>query len=312
MKQKRSIPEAVIQRVKAAGKQAWLEQLDNTIETLERQWHIHVGDTLPGGTHAFVASADWEDGKACVLKIHLPEETGSDEFANEIRFLQAANGSGYVTMYAVDMDKKACLLEHLGQPLSKAGYPVREQIQIICKTLENIWQTPADISLLPDGKAAIGWFRSFIRSANEAHGHPCSAELIDCAMHFLHSREEHLRPENCVLIHGDANAQNILHVPGTENGYKLIDADGLFYEKAYDLGVLMREWRSEYVHDPLTQGIRRCEYLHHLTGADKQAIWEWGFLQCIATALTAWTILPDDAQMLLRIAQVWSRKPVLQ
>lgn len=92
---------------------------------------------------------------------------------------------------------------------------------------------------------------------------------------------------------------------------KLIDADGLFYEKAYDLGVLMREWRSEYAQNPLEEGIRRCEYLHRLTGAKKQAIWEWGFLQCIATALTAWTILPDDAQRLLQIAQEWAKKPVL-
>ena len=61
------------------------------------------------------------------------------------------------------------------------------------------------------------------------------------------------------------------------NGYKLIDPDGLFYEKAYDLGVLMREWAEEYEQDPVEKGKQRCETLHQLTGVPKPGqIWEWG------------------------------------
>ena len=62
---KRMIPPFVISRAKSAGAvgEAWLANLDNMISELEKEWHISVGESLSGGTHAFAAHADGENGE---------------------------------------------------------------------------------------------------------------------------------------------------------------------------------------------------------------------------------------------------------
>jgi len=299
---RRQIPEAIRNRALAAGSADWLAQLDETVAELEARWSIRVGDALPGGTHAYVAPAVGADGKNYIFKLDQPE--ASDVFTPEIRFLQAAQGRGYVRMYAVDLDRRACLLERLGEPLASLELPPREQMRILCETLRFVWDCPVTEDL-PDGRQSIAWFRDFIPSANEKLGKPLSAAVIARAMAYLDARETAYDPADHALIHGDANAQNILRSADSATGFKLIDADGLVYEKAYDLGVLMREWREEYAESPLQAALERCEYLHNFTGAEREAIWHWGYLQCVATALTAWEILPDDARDLARMAEAW-------
>ena len=71
-----------------------------------------------------------------------------------------------------------------------------------------------------------------------------------------------MNPAEFVMIHGDAHENNTLQDLSRENAFKLIDPDGIFYEKAYDLGVLMREWPEEYEQAPLHKGSERCKYLH--------------------------------------------------
>ncbi len=88
----------------------------------------------------------------------------------------------------------------------------------------------------------------------------------------------------------------------------MIDPDGIIYEKAYDLGVLMREWTEEYKHHPVEKGMERCAHLSMLTGVDKQAIWEWGFLQCVSTGLLLLAIDNKSGKDLLAVAEAWSDK----
>ena len=299
---KRYIPEAIRNRALAADHADWLAQLDETVAALEAQWHIRVGEALPGGTHAYVAPATGDDGKDYIFKLDQPEE--SDVFTPEIRFLQQAQGRGYVQMYEVDLDRRACLLEPLGASLASLDLPPREQMRILCQTLQLIWDCPVTEEL-PDGRQSLQWFREFIPATNKDLGYPLSDAAIARAMAYLDTREAAYDPADHVLIHGDANAQNILQSRDSATGFKLIDADGLVYEKAYDLGVLMREWREEYTNDPLQAAQERCEYLHRLTGVDRAAIWQWGYLQCVATALVAWNILPDDARALAQMAEAW-------
>ena len=101
--------------------------------------------------------------------------------------------------------------------------------------------------------------------------------IIEKAYAFLESREADNNPDEYVLIHGDAHSTNILQYITGDSEFKLIDPDGVLYEKAYDLGVLMREWVDEYAQEPVQKGLERCERLHNITGVNKQAIWEWVF-----------------------------------
>ena len=63
---------------------------------------------------------------------------------------------------------------------------------------------------------------------------------MERAFSYLKSREDAMNPAEYGLIHGDAHNGNTLSELSGD-GFKLIDPDGIFYEKAYDLGVLMRE-----------------------------------------------------------------------
>lgn len=305
----RIVPSLVVSRAKSVGAvgEAWLVNLDNFVSELEKKWHISVGETLAGGTHALVANADGENGEKYVLKIDMPENLGG-EFSNSINALKIIDGNGCAKLYACDLERKACLLERLGKPINQLGYSVYEQLQIICSALKKVWETPFTNDRLPSGKDSIAWFRKFIGETWEQLNRPCSHKVIERAFSYLRAREQALKPDEFVLLHGDAHGGNTLkELSG--NGFKLIDPDGIFYEKAYDLGVLMREWIDEYGQEPMKSGQERCAYLHHLTGVSEQAIWEWGYLQTVSTAFVLLKIEQDKAgQQMLRVAECWLEK----
>lgn len=303
----RDIPPIVVSRAKSAGApgEMWLANLDDMVADLERKWNISVGETLYGGSHAFVALADGWNREQYVLKIDMPENLGG-EFERSMATLRIADGHGYAKLYAYDNERKACLLERLGKPLSKMGYSVSEQLRIICGALQKSWIIPAENVDFPDGDDSIAWFREFIGETWEKLNHPCSRKVKERAFSYLRSREEAMNPAEFVLIHGDAHNGNTLSELSGD-GFKLIDPDGIFYEKAYDLGVLMREWIEEYEEEPLKSGKERCRYLHDLTGVPEKAIWEWGFLQTVSTAFVLLQIGQAElGEKMLRVAECWA------
>lgn len=304
---RRKIPPLVVSRAKSAGAvgEAWLAGLDPMISELEEAWHISVGEALSGGTHAFVGYADGEHGEKYVLKIDMPENLGG-EFSRGIHVLKMADGHGFPKLYAYDLKRKACLLERLGKPIQQPGSSVRRQLEMICSALEKIWKIPVTDADLPDGEDSVLWFRKFLGETWEKLNRPCSQEVMDQAFAYLQSREKDLNPSEYVLLRGDAHGRNTLEILSGD-GCKLIDPDGIFYEKAYDLGVLMREWTEEYDQFPLEKGKERCNYLHQLTGVPEQAIWEWGYLQTVSTGFVLLQIGQEKTgQQMLRTAEQWA------
>lgn len=302
-----TVPPMVAGKAVAAGEvgRKWLENLDALVDSLEQQWSIRVGSAMSGGSRAFVANAAGQNGEQYVLKVELPDNP-EEEYLYGIRALQIADGHGYGKLYACDVSKRACLLERLGGTLKSSGYPAKRQMEIICEALVDTWQMPVGDAQLNPGEGSVGWFRDFIGSTWECLQHPCSKSVIDQAMRYLDSRVEHMRPEEFVLLHGDAHNNNTLRVISGEDRFKLIDPEGLLYEKAYDLGVLMREWPDEYAPDPLRRGRQRSELLSRLTGVDAQSIWEWGFLQMVSTSLILLQIGEKPlARQMLDIAESW-------
>ncbi len=300
----RTLPPQVVSRAESVGipGEVWLAGLDDSIADLEVQWHISVGKALPGGSHAFVAYADGENGEKYVLKIDMPEDLGGD-FTCGMAALRTADGNGYVKLYAHDPERKACLLERLGKPISRLGYSVDKQLRIICQTLQEAWKTPVGNTKLAIGNTV--WFEEFIGETYEKLNHPCSKKVIKQVFSYLNSRAADENADEFVLIHGDAHSGNILETLNGES-FKLIDPDGLIYEKAYDLGVLMREWVEDYEHKPLENGRQRCAYLHRLTGVSEQAIWEWGYIQTVSTAFVLLQTGQEElGRKMLYVAEKW-------
>lgn len=301
----RTVSEMTRGKALAAGDigRAWLEGLDVLVDSLEIKWNIRVGEGMNGGSHAFVAPAEGEDGAQYVLKVELPDNP-EEEFLHGVHALELADGHGYAKLYAFDAQNRACLMEKLGGTLRKSGIPPRRQMEIICDALHDTWRMPATSEGLTLG--GVDWFRDFLPEAWESTGRPCCEAALRQALSYLDEIEREQNPEEYVLLHGDAHNNNTLESlehPGT---YKLIDPDGLFYEKAYDLGVLMREWPEEYRESPLKSGRERCAFLAERTGVPEEGVWRWGFLQMIATGLLLVQIGAEAlGREMLGIAEKW-------
>ena len=300
------VPEVVESRAKAAGDigLAWLENIDALVAEMEEKWEIHVTEVLTGGSHALVGLAEGITGEKYVLKLDVPDNP-QEEYMREITALKIADGNGYGKLYRYDAQRRACLIERLGAPLKTLNYPIDKQIKIICNALNETWKMSIGNEQLMDGSGGIDWFREYIPDAWERMGMPCSRRVIDQALAYLDDRKDHLDPDHYVVVHGDAHNNNtLITLDGMD--FKLIDPDGIYYEKAYDLGVLMREWPEEYRENALKMGKKRCRLLADLTGADETAVWQWGFLQTVSTSLILLEIGQKQlAEEMLRTAELW-------
>lgn len=306
MKHTIDIPEAVRFKALAAGETGaqWLAELGDTVGDLASAWGLVIGQTLVGGTEAFVAEAITTDGRVAVLKV-LPPGLAMD--AGELQTLLVARGRGYAAVYAADAARGAVLLERLGPPLATRGLSVDAQIAILCETLIKAWAVAPDGARFMTGAEKARSLSDFIATTWHELGRPCPARLIDTALHYAESRRRSFDPRTAVLAHGDAHPWNTLLVPGTGPArFKFIDPDGLFIERAYDLAISMREWSAELLAgDPLALGVQRCRRLAELTGVDPEPIWQWGFIERISTGLLCLKVGLEGGHAMLAVAHAW-------
>lgn len=307
------VPDAVWAKAQALGPAGhrWLRGLPELIHALEQEWGLTVGAVLHGGSAAYVAAATAADGTRAVLKLHMP---GYDSVANELRVLRIADGRGYVRLLRYDEPRGAQLQERLGSRLSELGLPTGRQMEIICATLQRAWIREPEAASFPSGAEKARWLRSFIAETWHALGRPCSEQVIDQAFAFSEKREAAHDPERSVLVHGDAHSANTLAPiaadASTTSGFKLVDPDGLFAERAYDLAIPMRDWSEELLAgDALKLGQQRCAYLSRLTGEDPEAIWQWGFIERVSTGLFLVQLGQErEGRDSLRVAEAWVRR----
>lgn len=288
----------------------WLDGLGGLIEELQGEWDMAVGLPLGGGIGNFVAEATTGDGVDVVVKLVVPGKDPSepDALVHEVRALSVANGRGYVRLVAHDVDRGAMLLERLGPALSGPDLPVRDQIAILCSTLQQAWRVPADASW-PSGVDKARWLAELIVDTWARLDRPCSQAPIETAVSFAKSRAAAFDPERAVLVHGDAHSSNALQDPnGEPMSYKFVDPDGLFAERAYDLAIPMRHWSAELLAgDAVELGRDRCLYLSDLTGVDPVSIWEWGFIERVSTGLHAMQSgLDVMGGEMLQVAERWA------
>jgi streptomycin 6-kinase len=205
------------------------------------------------------------------------------------------------------------LQERLGPRLSELGLPVNRQIEIICATLQRAWVRTPEAESFPSGAEKARWLSGFITATWHALGRPCSERVIDQALAFSRRREAAFDPERSVLVHGDAHSANTLASldadESASSGFKLVDPDGLFADRAYDLAIPMRDWSEELLAgDALRLGQERCAYLSRLTGEDPEAIWQWGFIERVSTGLLLMHVGSErEGRDYLLVAEGWAQ-----
>jgi streptomycin 6-kinase len=248
------LSDRVRSRALAHGKEgsSWIANLSSMVADLAGYRSLTVERSYSGGSEAFVADVRMSDGRDAVLKIVMP---WLDAARSEFRTLVAARGRGYAEVFACDEPRSAILLERLGPRLCTLGLSVDAQIAAICETLRIAWMPVPAQPLLMTGRQKAVALASFIENVWHELGKPCQQRTIEVALTFAATRSEEFNFDNAVFAHGDPHAGNLLLVSndGSER-YKFVDPDGLIIERAYDLGICMREWSDELLADDPISG----------------------------------------------------------
>jgi len=199
------------------------------------------------------------------------------------------------------------LLERLGRNLDELRLPVARQLEIICRTVRQLWVRVPDDTQLPSGAEKAKWLAEFIATAWEDLDRPCRTETIDIALGFAAERAAAFDPETAVLVHGDAHSWKTLEAG--DGTFKLVDPEGLISEPAHDLAVPMRELNEELLAgDALRLGQERARLLGDLTGADRKAIWQWGFVERVSSGLYTMKLGHDGGRDFLEVADRWAQQ----
>ncbi|HVK35299.1 MAG TPA: aminoglycoside phosphotransferase family protein [Microlunatus sp.] len=272
-------------RVASLGErgQAWTESLPSRLAELARDWGLDLGRSLPGGSNSYVVRARTADGADAVLKVVLD----GDELEGQIRVLAAADGRGYARLLHSDVARQAILLEALGDPLQSSGRSAPDQLAVLADTLALAWQ-PSPVDVVPDAEDKAIGLAGLIRDHWDRLERPCPVAVRDQALRYA----ELLAPapaESLVVVHGDPHPGNAMTVPrrrpGAETGFCFVDPDGFVADRAYDLGVTMRDFSAEVLGEGRPLAESHAQLLADHTGVDVTRIWRWAFLERVSTGL---------------------------
>jgi streptomycin 6-kinase len=298
-----------------ASGQAWLAALPGLLAGLEDDWSVTVGAGLDGGSASYVAEAVAHDGTPVVLKVSIPP--GIDEFTpfeRQMAALRLAGGDPYVRLIRHDVPRQALLLERLGRPMARLGWPASRQLEVLARTAARGWRLVPDDGRLPTGAEAARWHAGFISSAWEDLARPCPETAVDLAVRCAAAREAAFDPSRKVLVHGDVHAFNALQIPGPATagmGFRLVDPGGLMSEPAHDLGVIqargVQGWLDELAASEPQQALEMvtgsCRRAGRLIGTDPEAIWQWAFIEMVSTGLLVLRLgRQEEAETFLGVA----------
>ncbi len=209
----------------------------------------------------------------------------------QVETLRRADGRGYVRLLGADLDRGALLLEALGPSLQASSLAVPEQLRLLSDTLAAAWQ-PAAVNpetQLPEAvEEKARDLGDFVARAWREQDRPCPEAVVERALACAERRQAD--PGEQVFLHGDPHPGNLLAVPaprrGAGTGWCFIDPGSFVADRAYDLGVVLRDWSGRLA-GPEARGRLEgwCELLAARSGVDATRIWEWAYLERVSTGL---------------------------
>ncbi len=262
--------------------QAWVDALPRVLGELCRRWSLRLGRRLPGGSASYLTTVLRADGSEAVLKVALP---GPDPTGHAAA-LRAADGQGYVRVLEADPGLGALLLERLGPSLDHGGLAPEAQLDALVATLLRAWRAP-DRPPSDRAAAVAAGIRTFQAQAPDAVGTDVVEHALACAAAL-----DPPDPDDLVVVHGDPHPGNLLRVrhprPGAETGWCFVDPEPSVTDRAYDLGVAVRDFSATLLAEPETAAARVwswCVRVAAASGADPRRVWSWGLLERVSTGL---------------------------
>ncbi len=272
-------------RVASLGEpgRAWQAGLPAVLAALAAQWSLTLGRPVPGGSSSYVVAARTADGADAVLKVAVPDPA----FPAQAATLDRAAGRGYARLLAADLDRQALLLEALGPSLQQSSLAPADQLRRLADTLAEAWLPAAGHPDPPLDKA--GSLHALVSRLGAEQVPPVEERVLTTALEYARRRAE-VAPSELVVVHGDPHPANLLQVraprAGAASGWCFVDPDGFVTDRAYDLGVTLRDWTSHLDGPDARRRLEDwCLLLADRSGVDATRIWEWGFLERVSTGL---------------------------
>ena len=272
-------------RVASLGEmgRAWHAALPAVLAALADRWSLTLGRPVPGGSSSYVVRVQTAQGGDAVLKVAVPDPS----FPAQAATLRRAAGRGYARLLAHDLEQDALLLEALGPSLQQSSLAPADQLRLLADTLAQAWQSPAEHPGPPPDKA--GSLADLVSRLWAEQGAPADESVLTTALEYARRRGT-VEPSELVVVHGDPHPANLLQVPapraGAASGWCFVDPDGFVADRAYDLGVALRDWSAHLDGpDPRRRLEGWCTLLADRSGVDATRIWEWGFLERVSTGL---------------------------
>ena len=283
--------------------QAWVKALPDKVRQALADYGLTFVDSLPGGSASYLAIVTDGSGAERILKVVMPTDL---DVTAEIAGLQAAKGRGYVGVFATDAATGIAIMERLGSPIADSGLAIQTQIERVTAALQESWQADTATQGLVCGEGKADWLENHIRHTPAKIGARFNTQMMHLAVDHIDVRRGTWCKQDFVLVHGDAHEYNFLAATGDPAGkYKLVDPDGLRFEAAYDLGILLRNWISAYRHvEPMKALRNRAAWLSEQTGVATQAIVSWGFVEIVSTGIHLVELgYVDEAQDYLQLGE---------
>lgn len=256
----------------------WLKRIPDMITEYENKWSFKAEAPFELN-YNYVAPALRNDGSHVVLKIGYPEDR---EFQSEIAALHTFNGVGICRLLESDPVNAVMLLERVvpGTPAAEIedDDTATRTIAIVMKQLHkplpekhNFITITEWVTAIPDYKAKYG--NNGILPLN----------LVNKAEQLF--KELIATSDKPVLVHGDLHHHNVLL--SEECGWIAIDPKGVAAEPAYEVAAMIRNPYDKLKNitdlEPLLR--RRISIFSEELGIDAQRICDWGFAQCMLSAV---------------------------
>lgn len=278
------------------------EHFVTSVRAVCRDWRLTAERWLDGGAGTPTLAVTREDGTAGVLKIAEPGRLDT-----AARVMGAADGHGYARVLAWDANRGALLTERLGHALWAEATTPAQRAELTLPLLQDAWRVSLECGSPFAGKAS--GLLAILADLGPRYGHQ-HPDVLAQATRYARELAASERPE--VVCHGDPHAGNVLR---SGQGWALIDPDGFVGERAYDLGVVLRDACGEIVAaeesesgSGVTLVREECRRLAELADADPQRVWRWAFVERVTTALyLRWHGYGDESATFLETAVILAR-----
>lgn len=218
------------------------------------------------------------DGSRAVVKVRLPGELDV-----EARVMAAAP-EAYARVLHWDASTGVLATERLAGTAAAAHPGLAEQVDLAATALPLAWRAPLvagdDVGSKAQGLLGI------LAELGPAYGsaHPAALAVATDHARVLAAAE---RAE--VVCHGDPHAGNLLR---RGDGWAYVDPDGFLGERAYDLGVALRDASAELLAAEESRTGGAAQLLEgevaraaEMTGVDADRVWHWAFVERVTTGL---------------------------